>query len=83
MNDQKIVLNQIVRLAYSVIFFLVFATAAVALDLLSQWISSLGVTDFTYYLVSLTAHFILLVDVLLFSIFLLFAAWNFLRGLAE
>jgi len=83
MNEQQIVRDQIVRLIYSVIFFLVFATAAVALDLLSQWIRSLGVTDFTFYLVSFTAHFILISDVLLFSVFLLFAAWNFLRGLAK
>lgn len=80
MDHEHIMLNQAVRLIYSVIFFFVFAAVAVVLDLLSQRIMSLGVTDFTYYLVSLTAHFMLILDVLLFCISLLVEAWEFLRG---
>jgi hypothetical protein len=63
--------------------FLVFASAGVALDLLSQQVSSLGVSEFTIHLVSFSAHFMLVLDVLLFSISLLFSAWEFLRGLAK
>jgi hypothetical protein len=83
MDHEHLMRNQAVRLIYSVVFFLVFAAIAVALDLLSQWITTLGVTDFTYYLVSWTAHFMLILDVLLFCISLLVEAWEFLRGPAK
>lgn len=83
MNHQNAMRNEVVRLFYSVIVFLVFVTAGVALDLLSQRVRLLGVSDFTYYVVSLTAHFMLILDVILFSISLLFSAWEFLRGIAK
>lgn len=80
MDHNQTVLNQIVRFAYSLAFFLTLSAVAVLVDLLSEWVRQLGVADFTYYLIALTAHFMLVLDVLLFCCFVLYSAWDFLKG---
>jgi hypothetical protein len=83
MDHRKSVKNQLIRLAYSLVFFIAFTSVAVIADLLSEGIRQLGVGDFTYYLVALTARIMLVLDVLLFIYATLFSAWDFLKGQAE
>ena len=83
MDHKKSMHNQLIRLAYSLVFFIAFTAVAVVADLLSEGIRQLGVADFTYYLVALTARLMLVVDVLLFSYAALFSAWDFLKGQTE
>ena len=81
MDHKKIARDQVAYVLYSTTFFLVFAAVAVGLDLLSQWVRSLGVSAFTYQTISLTAHGILALDMLLFFTSLLISGWDFLKGL--
>ena len=83
MDHKKSMKNQIIRLAYSLFFFIAFTAVAVIADLLSEAIRHLGVGDFTYYLVALTARVMLVLDVLLFLYATIFSAWDFLKGQAE
>ncbi|MTV38126.1 hypothetical protein [Duganella radicis] len=83
MDHKKSMRNQLIRLAYSLVFFIAFTAVAVLADLLSEGIRQLGVADFTYYLVALTARLMLVVDVLLFCYAALFSAWDFLKGQTE
>lgn len=83
MDHKKTMLSQFLRLAYSLVFFMAFTAVAVVADLLSEGIRQLGVADFTYYLVALTARVMLVLDVLLFIYAALFSAWDFLKGQTE
>jgi hypothetical protein len=83
MDDKKTMQNQLIRLAYSLVFFIAFTAVAVVADLLSEGIKQLGVADFTYYLVAFTARVMLVIDVLLFMYAAIFSAWNFLKGQME
>lgn len=80
MDHKKTMQSQLIRLAYSLIFFLAFTAAAVVADLLSEGIRQLGVADFTYFLVALTVRIMLVLDVVLFIYAALFSAWDFLKG---
>jgi len=81
MDHKQITTDQVVHLLYSLYFFLVLSAAAVGLDLVSQWVRTLGVSAFTYTAIALTAHAMLVLDVLLFLIALLVSGWEFVKGL--
>ncbi|MYM65539.1 hypothetical protein GTP45_01655 [Pseudoduganella sp. FT55W] len=83
MDHKKTMFSQLIRLAYSLVFFIAFTAVAVVADLLSEGIRQLGVADFTYYLVALTARVLLVLDVLLFLYAAFFSAWDFLKGQTE
>lgn len=79
MNEQKITKDQVVRLAYHIFFFVVLTVAAAGLDLLAQWVKTLGVAEFTSMALSFSAHVMLVFDMVLFLLSLLIGGWNFLK----
>ncbi|RFP09749.1 hypothetical protein D0T25_29095 [Duganella sp. BJB488] len=83
MDHKQVTRNQVVRLLYSIVFFLILTTTAVSMDLFSQWIKTFGVAEFTYDLIAWSAHAMLALDMLLFFIYLLFAGWEFVKGLRK
>lgn len=82
-DHKQVTENQVVRLLYSVAFFLILVTTAVLMDLLSQWVKTFGVARFTYELIAWSAHVMLALDMLLFFIYLVFAGWEFVEGLRK
>ncbi|WP_332854629.1 hypothetical protein [Duganella sp. S19_KUP01_CR8] len=83
MHHKQVTKNQVARLLYSIAFFLILTTTAVSLDLLSQWVKTLGLAEYTYEVIAWSAHSMLALDMLLFFIYLLFAGWEFVRGLRK
>jgi hypothetical protein len=83
MDHRQAIRDQVVVLIYSIAFFFLLITAAVALDLLAQWVRTLGVAEFTYQMIAWSAHGMLILDMILFFISLLFAGWEFLKGLGK
>jgi len=65
-SPRNIAKDQIAHLLYSVAFFLVLASVAVGLDLLSAWVRQPGVAPFTDLAISLTAHAMMALDMVLF-----------------
>lgn len=71
MDDKKdAVKDQLVHIIGGTLIFVVIATVAVLLDLAGQRISTLGVSSFTATAINTTAHCMLGLDLLLFSIYL-------------
>lgn len=53
------------RFSYSLIVLAVYAAGAVLIELMARGMRLLGVSDFTYYMVSGTAHVMLTIDLAL------------------
>jgi len=82
MNPREITKDQVVSM-YSIAFFVVLTTAAVAMDLLYQWVKTLGVSTYTYLLIALTAHVMLTLDVVLFLVALFVTGWQFVKEVGK
>lgn len=83
MNSKQFTKDQVASLLYSIAFFVTLSASAVALDLLSQWVVTLGVSKYTSTLIALTAHAMLTLDVVLFLTALCFSAWDFFKELRK
>ena len=83
MDRRQVTKDQVINMLYSIAIFIALTAAAVCLDLISQWVKFLGVAKFTYTLVALIAHALLLLDGVLFLAALYFSARDFLRELRK
>lgn len=70
MSNNDIVKEQLWHLIYGTIIFVVLASVAVGLDLAANAMLRLGVSSFTHKVLALTAHSMLVVDTVLFFIYL-------------
>lgn len=68
------------RFSYSLIVLLVYAAGAVLVELFARGMRWLGVSDFSYYLLSGAAHLMLLMDVVLLIMLLFRSAKKYWRN---
>ncbi len=83
MHDKHINWDLIMHFSYSLLYLLVLASGAVIVELMARGTQWLGVSDFSYYLLSGTAHLMLAMDVVLLVLVLFFSARKLLRGAAN
>ena len=83
MNIKKISMEQLIHLLFGVLFFLIIATTAVGLDLLSSFVDRIGVSRFTARALELTAHVMLILDLVLFLVYLVIAARDLIKGMMK
>lgn len=83
MDHKKVMMSQVVRLLSSIALFLMLAATAVVLDLLSQWVKTLNIADWTYEIIAWSARCMFALDMLLFFVSLLFQSWDFVKGLRK
>lgn len=69
-NHNEIVKEQLLHMLFGTVIFVVLASFAVGLDLAASGLTKLGVSDFTHQALEKTAHGMLLVDLVLFGIYL-------------
>lgn len=69
-SHNQLVKEQLLHLLFGTIIFVVLAAIAVALDLASSGVSKLGVSEFTHQALEKTAHSMLILDLVLFTIYL-------------
>lgn len=62
--------EQVVHVLSGSVFFVVLAAVAVIFDLLATWVKGIGVSEFTHEALTLTAHGLLIVDIILFIIYM-------------
>lgn len=60
---------------------MLIAAFAAGLDLASSWLAAKGVSKFTVEALLYASHGVLVLDLVLFAIFLLIAAWELIRGM--
>jgi hypothetical protein len=81
MNHHKVAKEQLLHLVFGAAFFLVIGILAVSLDLLAAWITKLGVSQFTASTLGWTAHAMLVLDLVLFFIYLIATSIDLIRGM--
>lgn len=69
-NHNEIVKEQLLHLLFGTVVFVVLAGIAVGLDLAAAGLVKLGVSDFTHQALEKAAHGILLLDLVLFALYL-------------
>jgi hypothetical protein len=74
-NHQTLVKEQLLHMLFGTVIFLVLGAIAVALDLASAAILQLGVSEFTSQAIAWTAHGMLMLDLVLFAMYLARSSW--------
>ena len=69
--------------AFNVLYLLVVAAGAAIIEFAARGLRWLGVSDFSYYLLSAAAHLMLAMDVVLLGCILYFSARKLLRRAAH
>jgi hypothetical protein len=83
MNHSQLVKEQLVHMLFGTVIFVVLALTAVSLDLLSGWIAHLGVSSFTSQAIQITADVLLVVDLVLFSIYLAVSGYRLIKEMIQ
>jgi H+/Cl- antiporter ClcA len=83
MNHARLAKEQLIHIAFGALFFVVIGVFAVVLDLLANWVSSLRVSQFTSAALGLTAHALLVIDLVLFFVYLVVTSLELIKGMKE
>ena len=70
MNSHVSVKEQLLHILFGTLIFVVLGAIAVFLDLASNWVHGLGVSGFTYTALTYTAHGLMVLDLVLFVLYL-------------
>ena len=81
MNHHKVAKEQLLHLVFGAAFFLVIGILAVSLDLLAAWTIKFGVSQFTASTLGWTSHAMLILDLVLFFIYLIATSIDLIRGM--
>ena len=83
MTHNQIVKEPLWHLLVGTVMFVILASIAVALDLASVYVAGLGVSNFTHKTLEYTAHLMLVVDVVLFLVYLASSSWQLLKEIIK
>jgi hypothetical protein len=83
MNHNKIVKEQGLHIVFGGLFCFIIGAFAVGLDLASSYVKKLGVTGFTSQALEITAHAVLVVDLVLFFIYLIVTSIELVKGMVK
>lgn len=81
MDHGKVAKEQILHLVFGAFFFVVILLFAVGLDLASGFVKKLGVTDFTSQALELSAHALMVLDLVLFFVYLVASSVELVKGM--
>jgi hypothetical protein len=81
LDHNKLIREQLLHIVFGSLIFVAIAIAAVALDLLAGYVPSLGVSPFTTHALEFTAHAILVLDLVLFFIYLAVTSVELIKGM--
>lgn len=70
-NHNSMVKEQLLHMLFGTVIFIVMGVIAVALDLAAAGVLKLGVSGFTHKAIEWAAHGMLVLDLLLFGLYLL------------
>ena len=69
-NHNEMVKEQLLHMLFGTVIFVVLGSIAVGLDLAAVGVSKLGVSEFTRKAIEYAAHGMLLLDLVLFALYL-------------
>ncbi|WP_343732156.1 hypothetical protein [Duganella sp.] len=82
MDDKQIHKDLIMHFGYSLLYVMVVAAGAVIVELFARGMRWFGVSDFSYYILSGTAHLLLVMDAVLLVAVCYYAARKLWRRAA-
>jgi len=83
MDHSKVAKEQVLHLVFGAMFFVIIGIFAVGLDLASGFVKHIGVTDFTSQALEISAHAILVLDLVLFFIYLIVTSIEVVKGMVK
>lgn len=83
MNQKQIIKEQLLHLVFGAIFFILIGVFAVGLDLASGLVAHLGVSLFTSKALEFSAHALLVLDLVLFFIYLVVSSIELVKGMVR
>ena len=83
MDHNKIAKEQLLHLVFGAIFFAIIGVFAVGLDLASGFVKQLGVTAFTSSALEMSAHALMVLDLVLFFVYLLVTSIELVKGMVR
>lgn len=83
MDHNKVAKEQILHLFFGATFFIIIGLFSVGLDLASSFVKQLGVTAFTSQALELSAHAILVLDLVLFFVYLIVTSIELVKGMVK
>lgn len=81
MDHNKVVKEQILHLIFGAAFVVIIGAFAVGLDLASSFVKSLGVTAFTSQALEFSAHAVMVLDLVLFFVYLIATSVELVKGM--
>lgn len=69
-NHNGIVKEQLLHMVFGTVLFIALGALAVCLDLAAEGVRTLGVSNFTHQAIVITAHGMLVLDLVLFAVYL-------------
>jgi hypothetical protein len=83
MDQKKITKEQLLHLVFGAMFFVVIAIFAVGLDLASGLVNRIGVTSFTSQALEISSHALLVLDLVLFFVYLIVTSIELVKGMMK
>jgi len=83
MTKHEVVKEQLLHILFGTLLFVALAGISVSLDLASIFVASLGVSDFTQKTLEYTAHIMLVVDLVLFLVYLASSSWQLVKEMTK
>lgn len=83
MTHNQIVKEQLLHILFGTLLFVALAAIAVMLDLASIYVAGLGVSIFTQKALEYTAHVMLIVDLVLFLVYLAASSWALIKEITK
>ena len=83
MDHNKVVKEQILHLFFGAMFVVIIGAFAVGLDLASGFVTGLGVTSFTSQALEFSAHAVMVLDLVLFFVYLIVTSIELVKGMLK
>jgi hypothetical protein len=81
MNHHVSLKDQVAHILSGTLIFIIIGAISVLLDLAASWVKSIGVTEFTHYVLTQTAHGLLILDTGLFLIYIFTSGIQLAKGM--
>lgn len=83
MDHNKVVKEQVMHLVFGALFVFTIGIFAVGLDLAAIGVRSLGVSSFTASALEFAAHAVLVLDLVLFFVYLIVTSIELIKGMMK
>lgn len=82
-NHHELVKEQLLHMLFGTVIFLVLGGIAVGLDLAAANVARLGVSSFTHKAIEYAAHGLLVIDLLLFSVYIVRTSFALVKEMCK